>query len=73
MAEIELSAIVRKYLSRRIASQDVLGREVVVLTRERNEKRVTIQWQFSVGRTRRTRNPHHPAAHPDNAVCEKLS
>ena len=67
MAEIELSAITRQCLSRRIASQEVLEREVLALVKERNEKRVRIRWQFSVATARSKLNRHYRAAHEGNA------
>jgi len=71
MAEIELSAIVRQGLSRRIASQEVLEREVLALACERNEKRIRIDWQFSVEAARKKFNRHYRAAHPDNAKYQR--
>ena len=67
MAEIELSAITRQCLSRRIASQEVLEREVLALVKERNEKRVRIRWQFSVATARSKLNRHYRAAYEGNA------
>ena len=71
MAEIELSAIVRQCLSRRIASQQVLEREVVALIKERNAKRIKIRWQFSVVTARSKLNRHYRAAHADNAKYQE--
>jgi hypothetical protein len=71
MAEIELSAISRQCLSRRIASREVLAQETRSLVEERNEKQITIQWQFSVGTARRKLNRHYRAAHPDNIAYQR--
>jgi hypothetical protein len=71
MVEIELSAIVRACLSRRIADQDVLEREVMALVRERNDKQVPIRWQFSVDAAREKLNRHYRTAHPDNAMYQR--
>lgn len=71
MAELELSAIARQCLARRIASQAVLEREVLALVEERNEKGVTLRWQFSVQDARQTFGKHYRAVHPDNAIYEK--
>lgn len=71
MAEIELSAMSRQCLLRRIASQEMLARETRALTEERNEKQITIQWEFSVETTRQTLNRHYRAAHPDNAMYQR--
>lgn len=67
MAEIELSAIVRQCLRRRIAKQAVLEQEVMALVKERNAKRVTIRWQFSVASARSKLNRHYRAANKANA------
>jgi transposase len=71
MVEIELSAIVRACLSRRIADQDTLEREVMALVRERNEKQIPIRWQFSVDTARGKLNRHYRAAYPDNAMYQR--
>lgn len=71
MVEIELSAISRQCLARRIASQAELEREVLALAKERNEKKIKIQWQFSVETARQKLNRHYQAAHPNNAVYQK--
>jgi hypothetical protein len=71
MVEIELSAIVRQCLSRRIASQEVLEREVMALVRERNEKQITIRWQFSVETARQKLNRHYRTAHASNAMYQR--
>jgi hypothetical protein len=52
MAEIELSAISRQCLNRRIASKETLQREVVACVNQRNEKRIKVDWQFTVNKAR---------------------
>ena len=47
MVEIELSAIARRCLDRRIGDQDTLEREVLACVKERNEQRATVQWRFT--------------------------
>jgi hypothetical protein len=47
MVEIELSVIARQCLDRRIASQETLEREVLLLVQERNRNACTIRWQFT--------------------------
>lgn len=71
MAEIELSAIVRQCLSRRIASQAVLEREVLTLVDERNDKGIKIHWQFSVETARSKLNRHYRTANEANAKYQK--
>lgn len=48
MAELELSALSRQCLNRRIASMSHLQREVTTWTSQRNKDRVTVNWQFSI-------------------------
>ena len=47
MAEIELSALARQALSRRLARQDTLERRVADWEAERNAAGTTIDWQFT--------------------------
>ena len=47
MAEIELSALARQCLSRRIGTQEELEREVLVWQQHRNEEATTVNWRFT--------------------------
>lgn len=47
MVEIELSVIARQCLDRRLDSMELLEREVLTLVKERNEKSMTVDWQFT--------------------------
>ena len=71
MAEIELSAISRGCLSRCLASQEILAREVLALVKERNEKRIKIRWQFSIEAARSKLNRHYRGVNEDNAIYQK--
>lgn len=59
MAELELSALSRICLSRRIPSAEVLDREVQAIVKERNELRVTVEWQFSITQAREKLSRHY--------------
>lgn len=59
MAELELSAISRICLSRRIASIEELTQEVESLVQEREKLEVKIEWQFSVNQAREKLNRHY--------------
>jgi DDE superfamily endonuclease len=48
MAELELSALSRQCLNRRIGSLAELEREVKAWVRARNKAQVTVDWQFSI-------------------------
>ena len=47
VAEIELSALARQCLDRRIPDQETLIKEVAAWERERNAASVTVDWQFT--------------------------
>lgn len=59
MAELELSALSRICLSRRISSIEELDREVQAIIKERNELKVKVQWQFSISQAREKLNRHY--------------
>ena len=48
MAELELSAISRQCLNRRIGDKATLKREVEACVNQRNAKRIQVDWQFRV-------------------------
>jgi DDE superfamily endonuclease len=52
MAEIELSALARQCLNRRIGTQERLESEVKVWVQARNKAEVKIKWQFSIADAR---------------------
>ncbi len=59
MAELELSAISRICLSRRIGSIGELEREVQAIVKEREELKIKIEWQFSINQAREKLNRHY--------------
>jgi hypothetical protein len=59
MIEIEFSAIVKQCLSRRIASRAELEREVLAIVKEREEKAIKIDWQFSLESARTKLSKHY--------------
>lgn len=46
MAEIEISALTRECLGRRIPSQEVLQREITACVKGRNKRNATVSWGF---------------------------
>lgn len=52
MAEIELSALVRQCMNRRIPNQDILDIEAQAWTKERNEQVVKVDWCFTTADVR---------------------
>jgi len=61
MAEIELSALARQCLDRRIGDAETLEREAKAWERERNEKKIMIQWRFTTNDAREKLKRHYEA------------
>ncbi len=59
MAEIELAALSKQCLDRRIADQPTLTREVLAWAKRRNRKRITVNWQFSKAKARKKLGRHY--------------
>jgi hypothetical protein len=71
MIEIEFSALSKQCLNRRIATKEELAREVLSLVKEREEKAVKIEWQFSIESARQKLNRHYQEVNTDNAQYQK--
>jgi len=52
MAEIELAALGKQCLGRRIGSREELAREAGAWEEERNERQVEVNWQFTTAKAR---------------------
>ncbi len=61
MAEIELSAISKQCLDRRIATQEELQNEVYALVDERNRIQATVNWTFTKAKARQKMERHYPS------------
>lgn len=61
MAELELSAISRQCLDRRIPTQDLLEQEVLACVKERNEHTIKITWRFTTSNAREKLKRHYKA------------
>lgn len=59
MAELELSALSRQCLSRRIADLETLSGELESLVRERNKLEIKVEWQFTVEQARHKLGRHY--------------
>jgi hypothetical protein len=66
LAELELSALSRICLSRRISSSAELDREIQVLVKERNELKVKVEWQFSISQAREKLSRHYETVQSKN-------
>jgi len=71
MIEIEFSALSRQCLNRRIASKEELAREVLALVKERAEKAIRIEWQFSIESARGKLNRHYRQVNAENVRYQK--
>jgi hypothetical protein len=59
IAELELSALSRICLSRRIKAIEELDREVQAIVKERNELKIKVEWQFSITQAREKLSRHY--------------
>lgn len=66
MIEIEFSALVKQCLDRRIATQQKLSEEIEAIIKERNEKKIKINWQFSIQAARTKMNSCYCKVNPVN-------
>lgn len=56
---IEFSALARQCLNRRIPTVELLESEILAIVKERNEKQIKIDWQFSIPNARAKLNRHY--------------
>jgi hypothetical protein len=59
MAELELSALSRQCLSRRIPDIETLSGEMKSIVKERNELEIKVKWQFTIENAREKLNRHY--------------
>ncbi len=67
MAEMELSALSRQCLARRIPEIETLSQELASVVKERNKSAVKFKWQFTVENAREKLNRHY-----ENVVLKTL-
>jgi len=71
MIECEFSAMVRQCLNRRIPTIKQLEKEVLAIVKERNEKKIKINWQFSIESARDKLNRHYQNVFANNSKYKK--
>ena len=71
MIEIEFSALSRECLDRRIPTLELLAKEVLALVKERERKKIKINWQFSLKKARTKLNRHYQQVNADNFKYKK--
>lgn len=59
MAELELSALSRQCLARRIPDIETLSRELESIVKERNKLEIKVKWQFTIENARKKLNRHY--------------
>lgn len=59
MIEIEFSALARQCLNQRIPTKELLEKKVLSLVKERNDKKIKINWQFTIENARAKLNRHY--------------
>ena len=59
MAELDLSALSRQCLSRRIPNIETLSGEMKSIVKERNELEIKVKWQFTIENAREKLNRHY--------------
>ncbi len=59
MAELELSALSRQCLARRIPNIETLSRELESIVKERNDLEIKVKWQFTIENAREKLNRHY--------------
>lgn len=67
MIECEFSAIERACLDRRIPTIEQLEKEVLALVKEGSEKKIKINWKFSIGTARSKMNKRYQRLLADNS------
>jgi hypothetical protein len=67
MIEIEFSALSRQCLQRRIPTRELLESELMAIIAERTEKRIKINWQFSIEVCRQKLNSRYSIVNETNS------
>jgi hypothetical protein len=70
MAELELSALARQCLARRIPEIEALSRELESIVKERNKLEIKAKWQFTIENARTKLNRHYENVTSNNKVTK---
>jgi hypothetical protein len=70
MAELELSALSRICLKRRIGSTEELDGEVQAIVKERNKLQIKVEWQFSILQAREKLSRHYEKVKSKTSITE---
>ena len=69
--EIEFSALSKQCLNRRIGTKELLVQEVTAIVKEREEKAIKIDWQFSIESARKKLNRHYKQVNTENVKYQQ--
>lgn len=72
MIEIEFSALSKQCLNRRIGTKQQLEQQVNAIIKERNDKQININWQFSIQTARTKLNNRYTAVNADNLKFKQI-
>jgi hypothetical protein len=72
MIEIEFSALARLCLNRRIPTIEQLEAEIMAIIAERNQKRIKINWQFSLADCRQKLNARYSVVNEANSKFKEV-
>lgn len=72
MIEIEFSAVSRQCLNRRIPCLEQMRREVQIFMQLREQKKIKIEWQFSLPKARTKLNRHYKNVNIENCKKETI-
>lgn len=72
MIEIEFSALSRLCLQRRIPTMELLESELLAIVAERTEKRIKINWQFSIDVCRQKLNSRYSVVNEANSKFKEV-
>jgi len=71
MIEIEFSTLARQCMSKRIGEKAELEREIQAIVKERMEKAIKINWQFSIETARTKLNRHYEKVQAENIIYQE--
>jgi hypothetical protein len=71
MIEIEFSALAKQCLDRRLPTQEKLAAEIQAVVTGREQKKIQIDWQFSIESARSKFNRHYQQVNAGNTMCSK--
>jgi hypothetical protein len=66
MIETEFSVLARQCLNSRIPTREILERDVLKLVKERSDKKIKINWSFSITDARKKRNRLYNKVNTEN-------